>query len=72
MKIPLSSLAYTRSGDKGDGSNVGVVAYSLKAYELLRTVLTSDRVKRHFHAILSLAHKHMLYGKLDLPAIHFQ
>ncbi len=51
MKIPLSSLAYTRSGDKGDGSNVGVVAYSLKAYELLRTELTSDRVKRHFHAI---------------------
>ena len=51
MKIPLSSLAYSRSGDKGDGSNVGVVAYNLKAYELLRTQLTTDRVKTHFHAI---------------------
>ncbi len=51
MKIPLSQLAYTRSGDKGDGSNIGVVAYSAEAYELLRTELTVERVKRHFHAI---------------------
>ena len=26
-KIPLCAMAHARSGDKGDGSNVGVVAY---------------------------------------------
>jgi hypothetical protein len=51
MKIALSKLAYARSGDKGDGSNVGVVAYSRAAYELLRRELTTTRVKEHFKEI---------------------
>lgn len=51
MRVPLSRLAYTRSGDKGDGSNVGVVAYNAAAYELLRGILTPERVKNHFAAI---------------------
>ena len=57
MKIPLSKLAYARSGDKGDGSNVGVVAYSRQGYELLRKVLTPERVKEHF--------KEICQGKVD-------
>jgi hypothetical protein len=51
MKIPLSKLAYARSGDKGDGSNVGVVAYSPEAFDLLKEVLTPARVKEHFKEI---------------------
>lgn len=51
MKIPLSKLAYARSGDKGDGSNVGVVAYTPEGYELLRRELTTARVKEHFKDI---------------------
>jgi len=51
MKVPLSKLAYARSGDKGDGSNVGVVAYSREGYDLLMRVLTPERVKQHFHEI---------------------
>ncbi len=51
MKIPLSKLAYARSGDKGDGSNVGVVAYSTAAYEIIKRVLTPARVKEHFKEI---------------------
>ena len=51
MKVSLAQLAYARSGDKGDGSNVGVVAYSLEAFELLKQLLTVDRVKAHFHQI---------------------
>ena len=27
MKIPLSRLAHTRSGDKGDTANIGVIAW---------------------------------------------
>ena len=51
MRVPLSRLAYARSGDKGDGSNVGVVAYSEAAFEILRRELTPERVKKHFREI---------------------
>lgn len=51
MKIKLSQIAYARSGDKGDGSNVGVVAKSPEAYEVIKKTLTPERVKKHFHAI---------------------
>ena len=51
MKIQLAQIAYARSGDKGDGSNVGVVARSPAAYEFLRRELTPDRVKQHFREI---------------------
>lgn len=51
MKVKLSQLAYARSGDKGDGSNVGVVAFDQAAYDLLKKELTTDRVKEHFKEI---------------------
>ena len=50
-RVPLSRLAYARSGDKGDGSNVGVVAKSDEAYELICELLTPQRVKEHFRDI---------------------
>lgn len=50
-RIRLSEIAHARSGDKGDASNVGIVAYSRAAYEWLRQYLTPARVKQHFHAI---------------------
>lgn len=50
-RMPLSRLAYARSGDKGDGSNVGVIAYDAEAYEIVCRALTIDRVKEHFSAI---------------------
>lgn len=50
-RVPLSKLAYARSGDKGDGSNVGVIAFDPRGYEILRQQLTPERVKQHFHAI---------------------
>ncbi len=51
MKIPLSKIAYARSGDKGDGSNVGVVAYNAAGYEIIKQQLTPERVKQHFREI---------------------
>jgi len=50
-KVPLSDLAYARSGDKGDGSNVGIIARSPEIYERLVKELTSERVKQFFHGI---------------------
>jgi len=51
MAQKLGDIAYARSGDKGDGSNVGVYAKTPADYELLRRVLTPARVKAHFAAI---------------------
>lgn len=51
-QIPLYAMAHARSGDKGDGSNVGILAYDPKGYEILRAWLTPERVKKHFGAIV--------------------
>jgi hypothetical protein len=48
MKVPLSRLAHTRSGDKGDTCNIGVIAWEQHFYPILVQELTPDRVKRHF------------------------
>jgi len=50
-KVPLSQIAHARSGDKGDGSNVGLIAYSKAGYEVIQSQVTSERVKHHYHAI---------------------
>lgn len=49
--INLGQIAYSRSGDKGDGSNVGVIANSEEIYEFLVKELTADKVKKHFSRI---------------------
>ncbi len=51
-RVPLYSMAHARSGDKGDGSNVGVLAYDRRGYEILREWLTPERVKLHFGDIV--------------------
>lgn len=51
QKIKLSQIAYARSGDKGDASNVGIVAYNRAGYELLKKALTPEKVKAHFQRI---------------------
>jgi len=50
--IPLYAMAHARSGDKGDGSNVGILAYEPRGYEILREWLTPERVKAHFGRIV--------------------
>ena len=51
-RIPLYAMAHARSGDKGDGSNVGVLAYDARGYEILRAWLTPARVKAHLGDIV--------------------
>jgi len=48
MKVPLSKIAHTRSGDKGDTCNIGVIALDERDYPALVREVTTDRVKRHF------------------------
>ena len=47
-KVPLEQLAHTRSGDKGNTSNIAVFAYEPALYPLLKQQLTAARFKA-FH-----------------------
>ena len=51
MHVRLERIASARSGDKGEGSNVGVLARSDVAYAFLKEELTAERVREHFRAI---------------------
>ena len=48
MTVPLARLAHTRSGDKGDTSNIGVIAREERYYPVLVRELTAVRVKEFF------------------------
>ena len=44
MSVKVHALAHSRAGDKGNTSNVSVVAYSDEAWQILREQLTVERV----------------------------
>jgi hypothetical protein len=48
MKVLLFKLAHGRSGDKGDTTNVGIIARQAEFYEILKNEVTTERVKAHF------------------------
>lgn len=48
----LRDLAHARTGDKGDTSNIAVIAYDLDDYEFLRAELTAERVRTYFRGIV--------------------
>lgn len=48
----LRAIAHSRTGDKGDTSNIVVIAYDAKDYPLLERHVTAERVKEHFAGIV--------------------
>jgi len=56
-KVKLMEIAIARSGDKGAGSNVGIMAKSKEVYDFLVKELTVERVQKHFAQIN--------FGKVD-------
>ncbi len=50
-RVKLERIAAARSGDKGEGSNVGLMARSPAAFAFLERALTEDVVRRHFAGI---------------------
>jgi hypothetical protein len=48
MKLALSRIAHARSGDKGDTSNIGIIAFHQKHYPILVREVTPERVKAFF------------------------
>lgn len=48
----LRELAHARAGDKGDTSNIGVIAYRTTYYPLLLEQVTVERVRAHFRGLV--------------------
>jgi hypothetical protein len=63
--VKLLELAHARSGDKGNNSNIGLIARDPKDYELLRREVTAERVKKHFAGICCGT-----VERFELPNIH--
>ena len=50
--MKLREIAHSRTGDKGNISNISVIAYDEKHYPLLLEQVTSARVKAHFAGVV--------------------
>jgi len=48
MKLALSRIAHARSGDKGDTSNIGIIAFHQRHFPILVREVTPERVKSFF------------------------
>lgn len=51
-KVQLREVAFSRSGDKGDTSNVGVIPYNEEDYEWLKREVTVEKVKQLYGDIV--------------------
>jgi hypothetical protein len=63
--VPLIRLAYARSGDKGDDSNIGVIARKPEYLPAIRAALTEEAVRNYF--------AHLIEGpveRFEWPGIH--
>jgi hypothetical protein len=48
MRVKLRDIAHARAGDKGDASNVSLIVYDRKHFDLVRREVTPARVKAWF------------------------
>ena len=48
----LRDIAHARAGDKGNVSNISVIAYDPADYPLLERWLTAERVRQHLRALV--------------------
>jgi hypothetical protein len=65
IELPLIRVAWGRSGDKGDTSNIGIIARHPHLLPFLRGQLTRERVAEHL--------AHLVRGpvtRYELPGIH--
>ncbi len=50
--MKLREIAHSRTGDKGNTSNISVIAYDPKHFALLKQQVTAERVKAHFAGVV--------------------
>lgn len=68
-RIRLGEIAYARSGDKGAGANIGVIARTPAAFVLLHEHLTAEKVAEFFAAMSP--GKVIRYDLPNLGALNF-
>lgn len=68
-KVKLIEIAHGRSGDKGHGSNVGIIARHPDIYPFLKKKLTEKVVKEHMKHICKGAVKR--YELPNIGALNF-
>src|ERR1700676_1515128 len=51
-EMKLREIAHSRTGDKGNTSNISVIAYDKRHFPLLLAQVTSARVKAHFAGVV--------------------
>ena len=49
--MKLHALAHSRTGDKGNTSNISLIAYRAEDYPRLAEYVTAERVREHFAGI---------------------
>ncbi|MFT3761501.1 MAG: serine hydrolase [Pseudoxanthomonas sp.] len=69
MKIKLRAIAHSRSGDKGNRSNISVIPFDVAHYPHLCRVLTAEAVKKHFESIV--AGEVVRYEMPEISALNF-
>ncbi|XP_056884438.1 uncharacterized protein lratb.1 isoform X3 [Takifugu flavidus] len=65
----LEELAYTRSGDKGDSANIGVISRHPLVYPYLKKHLTSSVVKEYFSHLIQPGTDNPV-TRYTLPGVH--
>jgi hypothetical protein len=53
VEVPLASIAWGRSGDKGDSANIGIIARDPAFVPLIRDEVTAARVKAYLDYMLA-------------------
>ncbi|XP_010707732.1 uncharacterized protein LOC100546750 [Meleagris gallopavo] len=67
----LEDLAYTRSGDKGNSANIGVIARHPLYYPYLKKTLTAQALENYFEHLLEREKpEEELVSRYELPGIH--
>lgn len=51
-RVYLKELAFARSGDKGDVSNIGLMAKNAESYQVIKKEVTPERVKEYFGSMV--------------------
>lgn len=67
--MKLRQLAHSRTGDKGDTSNISIIAYRSADFELLRERLTAERVQQFFASILPAGGETLVVRRYELPGL---
>ena len=62
--MKLRDIAHSRTGDKGNTSNISVIAFDPADYDFLRQQVTPERVRSHFAGIV-----HGDVTRYELPMI---